>query len=326
MAPPPLRRTQEHPPAPRLSSSRASLLRVLGQVHLDGGPGRSPHLVLRQPKKLAFLVYLAMNPDGVSRGRLTSLFWPESDDGLARASLRQYLSQLRGALGPGIVTRTGAYAVGLDAKWITTDAVAFQALLDRGVLEEALDLYRGSFLDGFVLGRLDEFDDWAATVRRGLESRAAAAAWTLALRAQREGDVTQAAFWGKRSLGLSPLEESRVRDLMQLLDLVGDRGGALRAYRGLEEWLAREFEATPSAETRAIYRRMFERKPEVAAPDASFESRRVRSDRRSGSERRLPHAAFREPERRSGVDRRSLGERRTGSDRRRPVGSRPRQR
>ena len=65
-------------------------LRTLGCVELNDADGKQILQVLRQPKRLALLTYLALaRPYGFQRrDRILLLFWPDSDEERARAALR----------------------------------------------------------------------------------------------------------------------------------------------------------------------------------------------------------------------------------------------
>ncbi len=84
-------------------------LRLLGAPDLHDASGRQIPAVLRQPKRLALLAYLALQPRGrfVRRDSLVGLFWPELDQEHARAALRRALHFLRRALGDECIESRG---------------------------------------------------------------------------------------------------------------------------------------------------------------------------------------------------------------------------
>ncbi|MBI4503667.1 MAG: hypothetical protein HY700_21205 [Gemmatimonadetes bacterium] len=170
-------------------------LRTLGTLSLRGPDGHELESVLAQTKRVGLLVYLAVAaPRGFHRrDKLVALFWPELDQEHARAALRRALSFLRAALGKASLNAPGAEDVALTPTFHWCDAVAFEELLTAGRLEEALELYRGDFLDGFHVAGHAEFERWQAGQRAGLRQQAARAAWTLAERATAAGNAVQAA-------------------------------------------------------------------------------------------------------------------------------------
>lgn len=294
----------------------SAMLRVLGSLEFEGAPGRDVDPLLRQPKRAAVLAFVLLDQEGgfCHRDRLVSFFWPSSDKRRARGALRQALRFIRSSLGDDVVENRGHHAIRIRPGTLQCDALNFQALVDEGEVEKAMTLYRGPFLEGFHVDGSSEFEQWLDDRRAFFGSRAAEAAWHIAALAEQRNRPVDAAFWGKRALSLSSFDESQVRRLISLLDRVGDRSGALRAYRGLRVRLHREFDARPSPTTEALIQEVRERARTAAPPAPPHpSSRRDGADRRT-SERRKDRGRWTGPERRSG-DRRE-GERRSGRDRR----------
>jgi len=136
-------------------------LRTLGEVSLTAGDGRELHSVLAQSKRVALLAYLASpsTPRFVSRDTLTGLLWPDVDEERARSSLRSSLYFLRRSLGPEVLLSPGEQEVGLDPERLTCDAAAFEAALDEGRSEAALDLYGGDYLRGLAPSGAHAFEE-----------------------------------------------------------------------------------------------------------------------------------------------------------------------
>jgi len=89
---------------------------MLGIVDLRDSQNREIETVLRRPKLLALLGYLAAaRPTGFHRrDTLVALLWPELDNAHARNSLRQAVHALRAALGPDAVVARGEEEVGIS--------------------------------------------------------------------------------------------------------------------------------------------------------------------------------------------------------------------
>ena len=298
------------------ASAKPATFITLGRLGFVGPKGAQSRL-LRQPKRVALLLYVMMSQRGgsLSRDQIIGTFWPESDSSRARNALRQSLSFIRSCLGDGAVLSIGSHGVAV-AESVECDAVQFEALLDAQRKEEALGLYRGELLPGFYGGG-SAFTEWVERRRHQLSQRAAKAAWDVSAEHEASGDLPGAAFWGKRALALSPFSESEVQRLLRLLERVGDLAGALRAYHGLQEALHSDFGVAPSAETARILASMRERL-QVDAGRSSVDpsARRFVTDRRV-SERRQQSLKWARRERRVTADRRGT-ERRTGRDRRAP--------
>ncbi len=242
-------------------------LRVLGSLDLHGPDGQKVVSVLAQPKRAALLVYLALaSPRGLQRrDKLIGLFWPERDQEHARAALRKAVYFLRQSLGAEIVASQGDEEVGLAEGAVRCDAVAFEATLDAGDVEEALALYRGDLLEGFYVSDSPEFERWLDGERARFRGRASEAAWTLAEREEADGNGAGAASWARKAASFSPDDEGALRRHLELLDRVGDRAGAVKEYEGFARRLKEEYEIEPSPETQELIAAIRER--EVATAD-----------------------------------------------------------
>jgi DNA-binding SARP family transcriptional activator/TolB-like protein/Flp pilus assembly protein TadD len=205
-------------------------LRTLGAVDLRNGDGAELRSVLVQPKRTAILTYLAVAaPRGFHRrDSLLALFWPEQDTPHARSALRQALHGLRHAPGVDAVIARGDEEVGLDATQCRCDVWAFEQALEAGDLERAVGLYGGPFLEGFFLGGAPGFERWVEAERDRLSRRYAGALERLAQAAETRGDHTAAAQWWGRLSEHSPYTSRVAVRLMRVLDVAGDRAGAIR--------------------------------------------------------------------------------------------------
>lgn len=226
-------------------------LRTFGTLELTSDGRSTFSAVLAQPRRTALLCYLALgSPRGFrSRDTLYSIFWPEHGAEQARHALRQALYFLRHHLGADAIISQGDGRVGLSPDRVACDAAKFEALLSAGQPEEALALYVGELLPGFHVDDAPEFERWLEVERSRLQRRAAEAAWALAGAREREGDPAAAVEWGRRAADFSPADETVLRRLLLLLDRLGDRAAALRAYETFALGLEREYELQPSRET-----------------------------------------------------------------------------
>jgi DNA-binding SARP family transcriptional activator/TolB-like protein len=229
-------------------------LRTLGALELLSARDTALDAVLSQPKRTALLCYLALaSPQGFRRrDTLLALFWPEHDAEHARHALRQSLYFLRRALGPGAVESRGDDELAISPLHVRCDAAEFVRAVDERRLGDALALYRGELLPGFHLSDAPDFERWLDVERTRLRLRAVEASWAFAESHERDGDAHAAAEWAQRAVALSPGEESGLRRLVVQLNRMGDRSAAVRAYDAFARDLEREYELTPSDETRAL--------------------------------------------------------------------------
>lgn len=230
---------------------------TLGKIDLDGVGDEDTRAVLRAPKRLGFLSYLALAGRGrhVRRDTLVTLLWPDRDASRARHALRNTLYELRQALGGEVVHGRGKQELAVDPNHLRCDAVAFREALAAGRREAALDLYGGDLLPGLhVGGAAPAFEQWLTEERRELRHEARRAATELSHAAEEDGRTSDAARWERRSLGLDPFDEGTLRRLMRLLARSGNRAAALRAYEDFADRLERRLGLEPDTETRELHR------------------------------------------------------------------------
>lgn len=217
--------------------------------------GREVRAVLTQPKRLALLAYLAAAPPGGfhRRDALLALFWPDCTERQARLALRQALHHLRVALGAAVIANRGGSELGLAPGVLWCDVTAFRRALCDGEHVEALELYRGDLLEAFsVHGISIELERWLEEERLALRALAFGSASALSERAARDGELALAIHWARRALALSSGAEPALRRLVEMLDLYGDRAGALRAAESFARRLREELDAEPAPETTAL--------------------------------------------------------------------------
>jgi DNA-binding SARP family transcriptional activator len=228
-------------------------LRVLGSLTLRASDGKNFEALVRQSKRMALLVYLAVAmPRGFHRrDRLLALFWPELADARARGALNQALYVLRTMLGEDAILTRGDSEVGLNTDRVTCDAVAFETALDERP-DDALALYRGDLLDGFFVSDAPAFEQWLETERARLRQRASEGAWSVAEKHADAGRAVDAARWARRASQFSQGDEAVARRLMTFLHRIGDRAAAVRSYEAFAWQLGKEYELEPSSETQAL--------------------------------------------------------------------------
>jgi TolB-like protein/DNA-binding SARP family transcriptional activator len=234
-------------------------LRTLGPVELEGASGPHADAVTRGPKRLALLVYLAVDsPRGFKRrDALAALLWPELDQQRARHALRNTLHELRKTLDDGALSSRGSEELGLSAGVLWCDTVAFDGMLAAGQLEEALALYRGPFLDGFhVPGVAPEFEHWVNRERERLTRCHAATLERLAQDCEARDDFRAAAEHWRGLSAHHPWDGRVVLRLMRALESQGDRAQAIRRADAYSVLVREELGADPDAEVTALAARL----------------------------------------------------------------------
>jgi tetratricopeptide (TPR) repeat protein len=120
-------------------------------------------------------------------------------------------------------------------------------------LNEATNLYRGDFLEGFSVRDAPEFEDWERTVTEGLRLQAGEAFHRLGMALAAAGDYPRAIAAITRWVELDELHEPSHRLLMLLNAWAGDRPGAVEAYRNFVAILDHELGVPPLDETTELY-------------------------------------------------------------------------
>ncbi len=233
------------------------------EARLDGTPISG----FKTDKTRALLSYLALEQARLHRRQaLAKLFWPGYLEHSARASLRRALANLRQVLAnnnaflPFLLVEEGTIQFNPSSdSWI--DVHAFRSLLEEEQpgqttlqrLEEALKLYRGSFLEGFSLADCPEFDAWCSAVRQDLQRLEVAALYQLVEEYERQGELVEASQSVRRQLELEPWREEAHQQLMRLLALRGQRTAALAQFEICRKSLAEKLRVEPSAVTTRLY-------------------------------------------------------------------------
>lgn len=265
-------------------------IRTLGAMDVRSTGQGADRTIALPAKPMALLAYLVVaTPRGLHRrDTVLGLLWPELAPARARHALRQALYTLRKSIGSDVVVSRHD-EIGLDGDRVWCDAVAFEVSLDEGRYADALELYRGELLPGLFIADAAAFEHWLDRERARLRRRAADAAWTLVEHAEERERFPLAAERARHALELSPYDEARLRRLLALLDRVGDRSGAVRAYDRFATRLAADLEVEPAPETTALLRKIRRRtsaRPKGRGEDDRHDARRARSA--SGAETHEP--------------------------------------
>ena len=226
-------------------------------------------------KVRALLVYLVMEADRPHhRDTLAELLWPEQPAQVARNSLRQALATLRQAIGD----RTASAAVPAHQRRDHSVQRGERPLAGcRGVhgaagrlpaasacaperctpcaqrLEQAVTLYRGSFLEQFFVRDSVAFEEWTLLQRERLHRDMVTALAGLTTYYEQRGAYAQAEPYAWRQVELDPWREEAHRQLMRVLALSGQRSAALRQYDACRRVLHDELGVLPTPETDALY-------------------------------------------------------------------------
>ncbi|HUM71375.1 MAG TPA: BTAD domain-containing putative transcriptional regulator, partial [Chloroflexota bacterium] len=239
-------------------------LYLLGGLQIMDGRLQDLTTILSSAKKAqALLCYLALNNHTHYRRDLAGKFWGDKSERLAQGSLRVAISALREAgLEPYLhITHNTLAFNQYSAYWC--DAETFTQLLhqfrhgaqtgDISLLQQAVDLYRGDFLDGFMLGDTPDFDEWVVVQREHWRQLVLTALDTLVNTLLATKQYANGITYASRQLTIDPLREPTYRQLMWLLAGSGQRQAALEQYERCREWLLLQLGVEPEEETTAVH-------------------------------------------------------------------------
>jgi DNA-binding SARP family transcriptional activator len=209
------------------------------------------------------LVYLISHP-ARTKAQIGLALWPDASPAKLRNSLSTTLYHLRRALSNSqwIVFEDDVYRFNraLDYQF---DVEVFEANLaqagraraqtpDRAIalLQEAVTLYRGDFVEDFLEG------EWFLLRREELRRKYLDALLNLGqlLFAQRQYAPAAEAY--RCAIEKDEVLEEAHRELMRCYARLGERGQALRHYQTFEQMMREELGAAPAAESVALYERL----------------------------------------------------------------------
>lgn len=221
-----------------------------------GGLGAAATGAAAQPRRLAILALLARAGErGLTRDKVVSLLWPDADEERARRAITQALYALRQDLGTEDII-VGVKDLRLNADLMSSDVAEFSALIEAGDLARAAALYRGPFLDGFILPGAAEFERWAEVERNSLAHEYAGLLEQLAAQTGRNGDQAGAAGWWKKLAALDPLSARVTLELMRAQAAAGDTAGALQQARIHQMLVDQELGLAPDRDIQALCDRL----------------------------------------------------------------------
>jgi len=229
-----------------------SLLRVhlFGRFRLERG-GEPIRLSTRKAELL--LAYLVLNSGFHFRERIAALFWGDSSDQSARASLRNALAILRRQVDPDLLV-TDRQTVELATDFpLSVDAVQFRSkarrFLESPSPDESrvpLDMYTDDLL-------VDFYEDWILVERREFRALYLDALLGLVQQMRSHAEYEDAKRFALLALHHDRANERAHQHLMFCHLAVGDRAAALRQFESCRTAMEEELGVDPSDATYKLY-------------------------------------------------------------------------
>jgi DNA-binding SARP family transcriptional activator len=217
---------------------------TLGTSRIEGSPGVENSPFVRRRALAALILAANSGPGGISRERVTALLWPDHEPDKGRNNLRQALFTLRRLFGTEVFIGD-AHSLRIDPVKVTTDVVELdQASAQRDHVRVAA-LYGGTFLDGFFIAGLDDFDRWLESERSRLKETARASLQALTRAASMRGDHLAMVPYARRLVTLDPLSSRSALELLTALTASGDRPAALEYAQSYEVMVREQLDLAP---------------------------------------------------------------------------------
>lgn len=208
----------------------------------------------------ALLYYLVCTQAPQPRGRLLTLLCGDIDEESARHTFKTLLAEVRALLRSfdanieWIISDGDQITLNPRAPlWLDTEIFEKVVAVTSHHLDHAIDLYRGSFLDGFFLKNAPDFENWVRSTRDHFHRLYLTALLRLAELYETEHQLEQAIRCTQTLITTDPLVEEAYARLMRLYWSTGNRVAAMHQYEHLCTILAQELSVKPLASTQALY-------------------------------------------------------------------------
>ncbi len=243
---------------------------LLGRIHLELDGGIIADL---KNKPLALLAYLVVESNRPHRREtLGNLLWPNAEPGSVSNNLRQTLWLLRQAIDcPSnlaaanrseppflIINRetvqfnpSGNYWLDVNA-FLTPDAGNIKNETRIEHLINMVNLYRGSFLEGFSIKDNYLFEEWENIKREQINQGVLAVLRKLTTLLEARQDYALAQVYAKRQIEIDPYSEEAYRFLIRNLALDGQRNSALAQYEHWRALVENDLGMQPAEDTVAL--------------------------------------------------------------------------
>ena len=214
-------------------------------------------------KSRELLFYLLSHPSR-TKEQIGLALWPDASPDQLRSSFHRTLHHLRRALGgpEWISFEKGRYSFNRSLSY-WSDVEAFEKELvearrhgagapDRAIrhLEQAIDLYKGDFLEELTVAE----SEWALERQEVLRRLYGEALLELGGLLSEEGRYAEAAEAYRKAIAHDELLEAAHRELMRCHARLGERSQALRHYQALVGLLREELGSPPAPETAELHR------------------------------------------------------------------------
>lgn len=212
----------------------------------------------------ALLAYLALHPQPHPREKLAALFWGDTPDAQARASLRNALPTLRRLIHPELlladrqtIQLNPTFPLWLDTREFET-TISQSPIANHQLL---ITLYQGDLLADF-------YDEWLVPEREYYRARYLEALLQQTRELRTHGEYRRAISAAQTLLALEPTSEAAHQQVMTCHLALGERDAARRQFDACRRLLWEELGVEPGPDTLALYDRIQHNDAAPPSPDA----------------------------------------------------------
>lgn len=225
------------------------------QVLIDGSK-----VFFSLKKAEALFYYLIVNKQA-SRDELATLLWGEVSERNAKKNLRNALYQLKKIVGKDVLIAPQQQLLMLNSSLdIHVDLDEF---LDD--TPQAIEAYRGDFLQGFLIKDADGFMEWQRRQRDSYREALASRLNQKMNQHQNQEDHNMAEYYARKLIQADEFEEEAYRVLMRAYARKGAYNKAIDVYNKLSRMLEKELGITAEMQTTELYQQILEQRKKKSA-------------------------------------------------------------
>lgn len=203
-------------------------------------------------KKAEALFYYLYFEKSSLRNNLTEMFWSDFDDESARKNLRDAIYNIKKTFGFDILISPRQTSITFNNKYeVKSDIDGFSK-------DSALNLYKGDFLEGFLVKDCYSFEEWLREKREYYKGIYIEAIKNKLYETSNNTSIEDIEHYTKIILEENPYDEKEYCDIMRIYATRGDFNRALSLYYKLYTLLQEDLEVEPQPSTKKLFNEVIE--------------------------------------------------------------------
>ncbi|QIB68931.1 hypothetical protein Ami103574_06160 [Aminipila butyrica] len=248
------------------------MVNMMGRVEFKYGEKNLEHKLSNKGIALISLLMLHMEK-GVSRERLISFLWADSDEEAAKYNLRYNLWNIKKVIhadksGHEFIVANKDYCQLNHDYDFESDLLKLMTFESRGAdpsieeLYSCKQLFRGDFLEGIYLRNCDEFNEKIILERIVYQNKYVALLNAIAEKYEVYENFEECVTILNELVCIEPYNEKVVQRQMKAYIGLGKRSEAINCYKKFEAALRSDLNISPTQELKLLYNELLE-KPQV---------------------------------------------------------------